>query len=146
MESGKMIENIDQNTTCKKKKINGMIPSDNSIILIDYRLVQSSSWRFHLATDRNRCRISQPNIGQSSGSPAEVPFVELAEVRGSITPKGNPQNQVIRAYWGSQRLKQQPRILCGSDLGPLDKCYGCIAWCSCGTHINVNRSVFGFLP
>jgi hypothetical protein len=37
-------------------------------------LAESSSKRperFYLATDRRRCRVSQLNIRQSSGSPAE---------------------------------------------------------------------------
>lgn len=40
----------------------------------------------------------------------------------------NQQNLLIWNYRGSQRLKQQPRILHGTDLSPLNICHNCAAW------------------
>lgn len=51
----------------------------------------------------------------------------------------SPQNQPSRARRGSQRLKQPFRSLRGSAVGPLQICYGCVVWCSCGTSSSGNR-------
>lgn len=44
-----------------------------------------------------------------------------------------PQNQLTWAHRGSQRWNQLSKSLYGSNLGSLHICYGCVAWCSCGT-------------
>jgi hypothetical protein len=43
----------------------------------------------------------------------------------------NPQNQLIWACRGSQRLNRQRGRLHGTDLGPPHICYSCVAWSSC---------------
>jgi hypothetical protein len=86
-----------------------------------------SSEKLYPATDRNRCRDPQPNIQRSLGNPAEVGGERIQSQRSQGIPQENPQTQLSWAHRGSQRLKQQPQILCGSELGLLDICYGCAA-------------------
>jgi hypothetical protein len=61
--------------------------------------------RLHPAVDGNRCRDSQPNIRQSSGSLVKEWRIGLREPEGSRTPQ-DLQNQLPWAHGGSQRVNQ----------------------------------------
>lgn len=50
---------------------------------------------------------------------------------GSKTSQKSPQRQLTWAHRGSKRQKHPSRNLCGSELGPLHTCYGCVTWSSC---------------
>ena len=81
------------------------------------------------ATDWNRCRDPQPNIGQSS----EYLTEEGGRTGGASRVEETRGPQPAGTEQGSETLNQQSGSLHGFGLGTLHMCYDWVAWRFWGT-------------